>query len=88
MSHTQHGALTPIEKRTVLALNEARQRVIADLQEIDAAIQAQVVGIAERQHLPPDQYAIQGGQDGQLHLIRPEAPASEMAQMDQLGKPG
>ena len=80
MAHTQHGQLTPVERRTVLALNESKQRALTEIQELDSAISAQIVDIAERQHLPPDNYVIQGGHDGHLYLIRPDAEPAKDAQ--------
>jgi hypothetical protein len=66
----QFGALNTVEKRTVLALNNDRMRLQAELREVDEAIQAQIVAVAERQKLPPDDYVISGGADGALYLAR------------------
>ena len=76
MPNQQLGQLTNIERRTLIALNSERQRLIGEIQELDQALKAQVTGIAERLKLPPDDYDVEQGKDGTLHLVRP-APAPE-----------
>jgi hypothetical protein len=66
----QFEKLTAIEQTTVLALNAERNRRLQAVQEVDTAVSAQIVAIAERQKLPPDQYILFGGNDGTIYLAR------------------
>ena len=69
-----HGELTRIEQRTVLALDAERRRLIAELQEVDQAIQAQINSAAARLGLPDGQYVATA--DGGQLFVAEDVPDS------------
>ncbi len=81
MALEKHGPLTRVETRTVIALNSERIRLTNEIQEVDAAIQAQIVAAAERQQLPPDRYVVMQSEDGVLCLAR-QMPDGETAKAE------